>query len=261
MPEPENHPPPGLVDMHGRPWVDPTPNVIALSKATEKRQDDLRMSDKELFSAQLGCLREIASLRAEYSRQLGEAESRRVNEQLELRDAHQKELSRAEGSRIDAIRSVDVQAVQTASTRSSEQAATLVAQVASTAEAARNQVATMAAQVTTNFQQVTTELSQRLRVLEQISSQSVGKSAISDPAMERLQAAVTALTAIASSGQGKEAGFNQAWAIVAGAAVMAIAIFFGFYSHGVVTAPTPAAVSYGAPTVVSPAVIPVQPPK
>jgi hypothetical protein len=95
------HPGPG-VDRVGNPVVDPTENVKALTEAAVKRIDD------------------IANLRAEYTEKIAV-----------LRAMYDEKLRLAESARIDAIRAVDVGAVQ----RASEVQGTV-------AEALRNQVAT-----------------------------------------------------------------------------------------------------------------------
>lgn len=91
--------------------IDPTKNVEKLVEAAIKRQDDLR-----------------------------EAESRHVREVLTLHTHYKEELRRAETSRIDAIRQVDVQAVQRAAEVQATQAAALAGTVAESAAAMRVQV-------------------------------------------------------------------------------------------------------------------------
>lgn len=103
---------PGMgVDYQGNPVVDPTRNVLNLVYAETKRQDDLREAESRH-------VREIAGLRAEYTA----------------------ELRKAETARIDAIRAVDVGAVNRAAEVSAQQAMTLAAQVAQSAETLRTQV-------------------------------------------------------------------------------------------------------------------------
>lgn len=101
-----NTPGPG-VDAQGFPVVDPTANVLALVQAANQRQDDLRA-----------------------------AESRHIRE-LMARDArHAAEMRVAEAARLDAIRLVDVNAVQRSAEVQATQAETLRTQVATTAGAA-----------------------------------------------------------------------------------------------------------------------------
>jgi hypothetical protein len=94
---------------------DPTRNVLDLVEAAIKRQDDLRASESE-------SLRREAALRAEYD----------------------EKLRMAETARIDAIRAVDVGAVNRAAEVSSQVASTLAAAVAASAEALRDQVSAVA---------------------------------------------------------------------------------------------------------------------
>ena len=103
------------VDRDGGSVVDPTPNVLRLVESETRRQDDLRnMQDGHL------------------------AEGLRTNA------AHAKEIRLAETARIDAIRAVDVGAVNRAAEVASTRATTLAGQVANSAETLRTQVAAAA---------------------------------------------------------------------------------------------------------------------
>ena len=108
------------VDAQGRLVLDdPTKNVLDLVNAAIKRQDDLRDgADRHA--------REIAALYA----------------------AHGAEMRKAESARIDAIRAVDVGAVNRAAEVSAQQASTLAVQVATSAETLRTQVAAAATAAT-----------------------------------------------------------------------------------------------------------------
>ncbi len=108
------------VDWYGYPAIDPTKNVLDLVAAAIERQDDLRHPVARH-------LRELAELRANYDQRLREAET----------------------ARIDAIRSVDVGAVNRAAEVSAAQAQTLAAQVAVSAETLRTQVAAAATAAST----------------------------------------------------------------------------------------------------------------
>lgn len=106
-------------DGDGKPIIDPTKNVLDLVTAAMKRQDDLRdLADSHV--------KEIADLRASYEEQ----------------------LRRAETARIDAIRAVDIGAVNRAAEVSAQQATTLAAQVVTSAETLRTQVAAAATAAT-----------------------------------------------------------------------------------------------------------------
>jgi hypothetical protein len=110
------------VDRTGQPVVDPTQNVLDLVNAAIKRQDDLR-------TMEAGYVSKIGQLREDHARYI-----------TELRAGYQQELRAAETARIDAIRAVDVGAVNRAAEVSATQAATLATQVATSAEALRGQV-------------------------------------------------------------------------------------------------------------------------
>ena len=110
------------VDSGGGPVIDPTQNVLDLVEAAIKRQDDLR-----------------------------DAESRHVREIGKLRSDYAAELRHGETERINAIRAVDVAAVQQAAQVSATQATTLAAQVATSAETLRTQVAAAATAATVSL--------------------------------------------------------------------------------------------------------------
>jgi hypothetical protein len=98
---------------------DPTKNVLDLVNAAIARVDDLR-----------------------------EAETRHQSEIARLLVDRVEAMMQAESHRIDAIRAVDVDAVQKASMAATAQAATLAAQVAQAAEAMRTQVGATATAAT-----------------------------------------------------------------------------------------------------------------
>ena len=113
--------PPGPgVDAHGRVVIDPTQNVLDLVAAAIQRQDDLR-----------------------------DMEARHREREASLRHDYERELREAESARIDAIRAVDVGAVNRAAEVSATQAATLATQVATSAETLRTQVQAAAQQAQT----------------------------------------------------------------------------------------------------------------
>jgi len=105
---------------------DPTENVIALNEATIKRLDDLR--DQATHFQEI-----IADL-----------VSRHLAEMSALRGEFGEKLRNAEADRINAIRAVDIGAVQRAAEVSASQAQTLANQVAQSAETLRTQVAAAA---------------------------------------------------------------------------------------------------------------------
>jgi hypothetical protein len=114
---------PGLgVDSEGNPVVDPTKNVLSLVEASVRRQDDLR----ELTATHLETM-------------------------ANLREQHAKDMATKETQRLDAVRAVDVAAVSRAADVAALQAATLAAQVATSAETLRGQVAAAASAASTSL--------------------------------------------------------------------------------------------------------------
>ena len=105
------------VDWVGNSVMDPTANVIANLEAAVKRLDDLRVADNKRLD-------DLRSMRELYEGLLREAAGK---------------LSEAESARIDAIRAVDVGAVNRAAEVAAQQQTVLAAQVATSAEALRNQ--------------------------------------------------------------------------------------------------------------------------
>ena len=103
--------PGSATDAEGRPVLDPTKNVLDLVEAAVVRLNDLRAQDNQ-----------------------------HRKEMDELRGAFAREIREAETARIDAIRAVDVGAVQRAAEVQSDVATALANQVALSAETLRNTV-------------------------------------------------------------------------------------------------------------------------
>ena len=127
---------------------DPTANVLALVAASIIRVDDLREAEQLRMNERM------------------EAESRRIDEQLVLRADFAEKLSVAETKRLDAIRAVDATAISIANDRASAQAAVLANQVSASAEMLRALVATTAATQAVQLQSLTTQLTDRIALLE-----------------------------------------------------------------------------------------------
>jgi hypothetical protein len=186
-------------DEDGRPAVDPTANVLQLVEAAQLRQDDLRNADS----------RRLEDLRI--------AETRRVDEVAELRANHIKELTAAEAKRIDAIRAVDVAAVATASERAAQQASVLANQVSTSAETLRILVASTATAQAQSQAQFSTQINERIALLEKSQYKGEGRSGISDPVMAELVTEVRNLRSIGERTVGKTAGIGWVGAVSVGA--------------------------------------------
>ena len=101
-------------DAAGNPAIDPTENVKALTQAEARRQDDLRDLESQHIRQMLAQTERMASVTAECAKEVAV-----------LRDQHNKEMRKSEADRLNAIREVDVQAVQRAAgspTRPSDRA-------------------------------------------------------------------------------------------------------------------------------------------
>lgn len=207
------------VDAAGNRVIDPSENVLALVEAAVKRLDDLRA-----------------------------AETRRVDEQMELRAEYAERLANAEAKRIDAIRAVDVNAVAVASQRAADQATVLATQVVQSAEALRTLVASTAATVATSQQQLATTLSTRLTTLEQAQYEGKGKQALADPALATLVEEVRKLGAAGSVSTGKTAGIGLVGYVVAGAISMICGLLtIAAILYAVLKPAPPAPVTYAPP--------------
>jgi len=132
---------------------DPTENVRALVVSGLQRQDDLRGAESRRVDDALRC----------------------INETLVAAAAHSDDLRVAEAKRIDAIRAVDVAAVAVANERATAQATVLANQVAISAETLRALVAATASTTAQQFSTLTTQITDRLALLEK--SQNRGEGA------------------------------------------------------------------------------------
>lgn len=135
---------------------DPTQNVRELVVAAILRLDDLRSAESRR------------------SDELAVAERRHMTEMLNIRGAFYEQLALAEAKRIDAIRSVDVAAVAVANERATAQATVLASQVATSAETLRALVAATAATTAQQFQTLTTQITDRLSLLEKSQNERSG---------------------------------------------------------------------------------------
>ncbi len=182
------------VDSSGLPVVDPTANVIALTEAAVQRQDDLRESNNKYLESEIRHLREMASLRAEHGKVVGELETNRLN----------------------AIRQVDVLAVSTAADRAQAAISTLAAQTTANAENLRNALTVTATTIANQTAATVAAITERLAALEKAGYESKGKSAFSDPMFSELLTEVKSLREGRSQAGGQSKGINMVWVAVLG---------------------------------------------
>jgi hypothetical protein len=153
-------------DALGGPVIDPTKNVLDLVDSETRRQDNLREAESRH-------VREIIHLRGQETTK--EMEATQYVERL--RAEHARELRRAEAARIDAIRAVDVGAVQQAAQVQATQATTLAAQVATSAETLRTQVAAAASAATIALAAALEPVQKDIADLRRVQYEAVGTKA------------------------------------------------------------------------------------
>ncbi len=230
----EPHVPTGVgVDRSGGPVIDPTANVISLVEANNRRLDELREADNKLADERKhteSALLDATALRFEELRiaddkrlnELRQQESIHVRELLQLQADHIKDLAKAESNRLDAIRAVDVAAVGLASERANTQATVLANQVSASAETQRALVATTAATIATQLQQLTNTFNDRIALLEKSQYEIRGKSGVTDPQFDDFRREMRELVKSQAIGEGRSAGGNATLGtLIAGGAALA----------------------------------------
>jgi hypothetical protein len=129
--------------------ADPTKNVLDLVQAAIKRLDDLATERGNTLESKLQRVDDLRDSRIADLHELLILEREHIRQLADIRADYDKQLRIKETERIDAIRAVDVQAVQRAAEVSATQAQTLATQVQASAETLRTQVATTAVAQTT----------------------------------------------------------------------------------------------------------------
>jgi hypothetical protein len=170
--------------------LDPTANVLALSEASNKRQDDLREAFQQRVEASIQRLdREICHL----------------EDNARLRADHAKEISYLETKRLDAVRQVDVNNAATSTAQALTAIETLAKRNAEAAETLRKQQESVMASFT-----------ERIMALEKASYEGAGRKSYADPALAELTSQVSILAANKSEGAGKQKGISMVAAVVLG---------------------------------------------
>lgn len=196
---------------------DPTINVQNLLQAAVTRQNDLR--DAEIRRIDERHLIETAHLELRITE-----EANHTAEVMALRSNYERQLAEAEAKRIDAIRVVDVNAVNVANERAVAQAGVLATQVSTSADTLRGLVATTASTVAQQLQAVTQQLSDRLTVLERSNNIGFGREQYTDPMMASMLTEIKALTATIIKSEGKGQGASALWGYIVGGIMLALAL-------------------------------------
>jgi uncharacterized membrane protein YqiK len=151
---------------------------------------------EKIVHAEVGRLESFITTVVSQVRSEMAAESRRVDEQMDLRAKHQAEMSLAEAKRIDSNREGDMKAVALANDRANTAAEVLRASGATQAETLRGLVATTATAVAQQLSQITEQMTTRLLALENARFESRGSSGSMEKALGWIFGVVMAMTAI-----------------------------------------------------------------
>lgn len=104
-----------------------------------------------------------------------------LEKQMDIHFEYIDKIAEAESKRIDAIRAVDTGAVTLASEKAATQTAVLESQVIASSEALRNLITSTNIAAAQQLSQVTTQLTDRIALLERSHYEIKGRSGISVP--------------------------------------------------------------------------------
>lgn len=145
-----------------------------------------KISNKEFDYTEVNMLKDLLNSEVKRMDELRQAEIRRIDGEMTMHAEYEEKLAQAEAKRLDAIRSVDVAAVSTASERAAVQAQVLAKNVTESAETLRQLVATTADQVAEQLKTISTQLADRLLIVEKAQYELKGKTAVQDPQFDAL---------------------------------------------------------------------------
>jgi len=208
----------------GAKQTDPTENVIALVKAKDKRQDDLRMANEKYLDERIHCQKEMADLRAEHLKELHHIDSCNNGEMAKLRETHAKELAMAEAGRLNAIRQNDQLSVSTTAVQQKQAIDALAATTAVERETLRTLVSTTAATVASQNDIKFAGLNDKLGKLEQISFTNQGRAGVSDPMMTEMIIELKKLSQSQATGSGKTEGVSATWVFMGSVVVLILGL-------------------------------------
>ncbi len=193
------------VDYAGGAVIDPTANVIALSVAANKRQDDLREASERLSATQVSYLENIIDIRTTHMREVSA-----------LQAAHERELQRAEIDRQTSIRAIDVAGLQNLALRSSADSENLRKAIQDTAT-------TLASQTDATFNAVI----DRIAALEKQAYLGEGSRRVEDPQMaafvDKMQRGADAI----QNNSGVNKGIGISWGAIVGAGSLVVVLILG----------------------------------
>jgi hypothetical protein len=172
------------VDAQGYPATDPTKNVIDVLEAAvkriddqahsaAKRNDDLRRAQERLSEERERSIEKLARVRQWAASEAAKGQRRET---------------KAESKRLDAVRTVDVAASAVATATAERTAGLLAAQLNTTAETLRGQVASAALVQEQKLETLFNPMRADIRELREASSKTAGKdSAAFDPLLQEFK--------------------------------------------------------------------------
>jgi hypothetical protein len=195
--------PTGLaVDASGGPVIDPTANVVALTKAAVQRLDDVQNLHNLLTDEKVRRIEREQALHSEIGA---------------LRAQHQRDLDALESKRLDAVRTVDQVTSKTEADRQAAAVAALAAAAATTAETLRSAVNTSATNLATQLDRTVTQITERIAALEKSSYTGEGKQTVADPMLGKMLDRMETVLGTQTRVAGKSEGINAMWLVIVGA--------------------------------------------
>jgi hypothetical protein len=147
-----------------------------------------------------------------------QAEISHVKAMADLRADHAKEINALESNRLNAIRQVDVLAVNTAADRAAAAIQALAATTTTNAENLRNALNSTASTIATQTANTVSAITERLAALEKSMYEGKGRATVDDPMMLELVREMKSLRESRSESTGKSIGMNQIWGYLVAAA-------------------------------------------
>lgn len=230
--------------------IDPTDNVLALVQAAVKSQSDLREADNRYYDMALkehhrndeashAHLKEMAGLRAEYSKDV------RASDQKAAEKTREVDVL-AGGASAKALADA-VSQLQATTDRNAE---TLRIQVNANATTLAKQVSDAAVATQLQTDNLFRRLDERLIVLERGAATGAGRQSVADPQTERLMHQMEVFMAAQAKSTGKDEGVSKSGAIALGAVTLiSVLMGIGSFIYSANRPPVAAQASSLSPTV------------
>jgi hypothetical protein len=203
-----------------------------------KRQDDLRIAEADrindlreaglkktdqFLEKESQRIDEIIKNNNEYQDKLLQLEINHIHERLRDHEKYTSELSKSQAERFDVVRSIDTAALTASSEKAAAQALALAKQLDTSNETLRNLVSNSSASLSKTLEQISTQLADRLLIVERAQYEMKGKAQFTDPNITRIESLEKAMMSKAGEGKGRQ----DMWGYVVGAIgfLMAIASF------------------------------------